>query len=98
MVGDGTGVGHDLHRILKNIFIDPLQDIFSAGVGIDLQRVVDMSVAETNAGDRLTVDPEGIGCLSMCMKLHLKNNCALSAKDRSALWTFIIAHVTVNCK
>ena len=58
VVGDGTGVVHQADGVLEHIGIDPLQDILSALVGIDLEGGIDVAVAEGLTADGFAIEAE----------------------------------------
>ena len=61
VIGDSTGVGHDLNRIFENLVVDSLQHIHMPGIGSDFQCAVDMSVTEIHTAYGLSAKTEGIG-------------------------------------
>ena len=46
VVGDSTGIAHNLHRIFKYILIDFLQNILFAAVGSNLKGIVNMPMTK----------------------------------------------------
>ena len=67
IIGNSSGVFHDLYRVLEYVFIDSLQNIFCAGIGLDFQRMVNMSVTELLTGNGGSV---GHKCKSSLFDLH----------------------------
>ena len=60
VVGDGTGVVHEAHRVLEHIGIDALEDILRALVRFDLKGGIDVAVAEGDTADGLALKAESV--------------------------------------
>ena len=67
VVGNGAGVIHDLIGSLENIFIDPLEDIFLAGVHHNFESCIDMAVAQFAAGNGIAINLKGV-CKFLCLQ------------------------------
>jgi hypothetical protein len=68
---DGADVFHQTDGILENVFIDSLKNVFCAGIGGNLQGVIDMAVAKFLAGGHGAVQAKGGSYFVVMQRVHL---------------------------
>ena len=66
------GIGHQLDGFAEHIGVDPLKHIFMSCVGGDFEGGVDVTAAEFNAANGLTLQNKGAGSRLNCHIAHLK--------------------------
>jgi hypothetical protein len=89
VIGNGTGVGHDLYGIFENIFIDSLQNINISCICSEQESMVDMSVAIGNTADRFAGDSKGVSGFFNLHDFTSKNNSALAENQQKTLFSSI---------
>ena len=58
---------HDPNRVFENIFIDPLEDIFLAGVHHNFESCIDMAVTQFAARNGIAINLKGV-CQLLCLQ------------------------------
>ena len=88
-------ITHQPDRILKNILVNPLQNIFSTGISCDFKCTVNMSMAEILTRNRLSIHFKRVGCFYDVHRRHPKLEYTSSVLMDLR---YILSQILQNCK